>query len=133
MTIKTLVIFRDECKQRKFFDWIISHTSGFLPPHRYKGEIEITDQCIKFFGLDTQLKTESEFLIERNRIEEIYFGYDEIFNVYQTRGLGLGWAPVRIKFIEPDGQEKYAYFITGYDTWGSVNKDFYSFLMEWLS
>lgn len=133
MTINTLIIFRDEFKQRNFFDWIISHTSGFLPPHRYRGEIEVTDKFIKFIGTDTKLKTDTEFIIDKGSIEEVYFGYDETFNVYQTRGLGLSSAPVRIKFIDTDGQEKFGYFITGYDKWGSVNKDFYSFLIEWLS
>lgn len=133
MTINTLVIFHDEFKQRSFFDWIISHLSGSLPPHRYKGEIEITNTFIQFNGIDTKLNTRSEFIIEKSSIEEVYFGYDEIYNVYQTRGFGLSWAPVRIKFIDTDGQEKFGYFITGYDQLGSANKDFYNFLIEWLS
>lgn len=133
MIVSALVIFSDDFKQRNFLDWVISHISGSLPPHRYKGEIEITNAFIRFAGTDTQLKAESEFLIERDRIEEVYYGYDEIFNVYQTRGLGLSWAPVRIKFIDAHGEEKCGYFIAGYDKWGSVNKDFYNFLVEWLS
>lgn len=84
-------------------------------------------------GSDTKLNTQIEFIIEKNSIEEVYFGYDDIFNVYQTRGLGLGWSPVRITFTDSDGQEKIGYFITGHNKWGSANKDFYNFLIEWLS
>lgn len=134
MTIEnTLVIFRNEFKQRSLFDWLISHTSGALPPHRYRGEIEITDKFLQFRGVDTKLNSDSEFSILKGTIEEVYYGYDEVFNVYQTRGLGLSWAPVRIKFTDIDGQENFAYFITGYERWRSVNKDFYNFLIEWLS
>lgn len=133
MKVSALVIFSDEFQQRTFLDWLISHISGSLPPHRYKGEIEITNAFIKFAGTDTQLKTASEFLIDRDRIEQVYYGYDEIFNVFQTRGLGTGWAPVRIKFTDAGGQDKCGYFIVGYDKWGTLNKDFYNFLTEWLS
>jgi hypothetical protein len=133
MTIEVLIIFQAEFKQRSFFDWLVSHISVTLPPHRYKGDMEITDRFIKFIGIDTKLNNETEFLILKDNIEEVYHGYDETYNVFQTRGLGLSWAPVRIKFVDINGQENVAYLITGYKTWLSTNKDFYNFLIEWLS
>lgn len=133
MTIPALIIFRDEFKQRNFLDWLISHTSGSLPPHRYRGEIDVTSLSLMFTGVDIKLKTSCEFFIEKSSIEEVYFGYDEVFNVYQTRGFGLTWAPVRIKFMDTTGQERFGYFITGYNQRGTANKDFYKFLIEWLS
>ena len=133
MTIAVLIIFKDEFKQRSFYDWLVSHISGSLPPHRYIGNLELTRGFIKFTGIDTQLNAETEFLILKDSIEEVYHGYDETFNVTQTRGLGLGWAPVRIKFVDNNEKENVAYFITGYNAWRSTNQDFYNFLMDWLS
>jgi len=133
MVVNALIIFQEELKQRNFFDWIISHFSGALPPHRYAGEIDIANNLIKFCGTDTWSNTESEFIIEKYRIEEIYYGYDRVYNVFQGRGLGLVWAPVRVKFTGAGGEERYAYFITSSDAWSSTNKDFYNYLVEWLS
>jgi len=133
VTIAALIIFQDEFKQRSFFDWLVSHISGSLPPHRYKGNVELTNGFIKFIGNDTKLNIETEFLILKDNIEEVYLGYDETFNITQTRGLGLGWAPIRIKFVDNDKQENVAYIITLYSRWRTANKDFYNFLIEWLS
>jgi len=133
MTIAVLIIFKDEFKQRSFYDWLVSHISGSLPPHRYIGNLELTRGFIKFTGIDTQLNAETEFLILKDSIEEVYHGYDETFNVTQTRGLGLGWAPVRIKFVDNNEKENVAYFITGYNAWRSTNQDFYNYLIDWLS
>lgn len=83
--------------------------------------------------MDTKLNGETEFLIVKDCIEEVYHGYDKTFNVIQTRGLGLGWAPVRIRFVDNNEQENVAYFITGYNAWCSTNRDFYGYLMDWLS
>jgi len=133
MTIDALIIFQDEFKQRNFLDWLISHISGFFPPHRHKGIIEITSEFLKFTGIDTKLKTESEFFIIKDRIEEVFHGYDDTYNATETRSLGLGWAPVRIKFNDNKGQEIFVYIITGNNNyWGSTNKEFYNFLTGWL-
>ena len=133
MKINTLIIFSDEFRQRNFLDWILSHTSGSLPPHRYLGDIEISEYFIRFAGIDTKTRKPGKLVIEKSSIEEVCYGYDKVFNVFQTRGLGMAWAPVRIRFINVINEVKVAYFITGYDRLSSANKDFYNFLIEWLS
>jgi len=132
MTSTALIICRDDLERRGFLDWLRSHISGVLPPHRYKGGIEITDSYIKFTGTDTRYDTETDFFVLKKDILEVYHGYDEVFNIFQTRGLGLFWAPVRLKVREKDN-EKFIYFIIGYTYFGTANRQFYEFLVEWLS
>lgn len=129
MNFAVLIINKTDFKRRNFFDWLFSHISGSFPPHRYRGTMEITNDSLNFNGADTFLKTESEFTIYKNNIIQVYHGYDDVFSVFQTRGLGLVWAPVRLKLT--DGE--FLYIIAGYDIMGTKNKEFYDFLTEWFS
>ena len=133
LNVQALIIFQEDLQKRSFFDWISSHISGSLPPHRYIGNLELTDKCMRFAGYDSQQKCHAEFLMMKERILEVYHGYDKVYNIFQTRGLGLTWAPVRLKFTDDGDDTKVVYFITGYTILGTTNKDFYSFLREWLS
>lgn len=133
MILSALLIFQEEFEKRNFIDWMISHVSGSLPPHRYKGHVELTGRFIKFIGIDTLLNVETDILINISSITEVFHGYDDTYTIFQTRGLGLAWAPVRVKFTGDDTQEKVAYFITGYDQWETANKEFYALLVHWLS
>lgn len=133
MILSALIIFQEEFEKRNLIDWMISHVSGSLPPHRYKGHAELTGWSIKFMGIDTLLNVETDILIDRSSITEVFHGYDEIYTIFQTRGLGLTWAPVRVKYTADDLQEKAVYFITGYDHGETTNKEFYAMLVQWLS
>ena len=118
-------------QERSFWDWLVSHTSGFLPPHRYKGSLETADTCLRFEGVDTRSGEQMEFIFTKQSITEVYHGYDKVYSVFQTRSLGLNWAPVRLK-IETGAEPRWFYFITGYNRPGTLNKDFYTFLTRWL-
>ena len=133
MTSTALIICREDFERRGFLDWLVSHISLSLPPHRYRGIIEITDSYIKFTGTDTRENTDVEFFILKNTILEVYLGYDEAFNIFKTRGLGLFWAPVRLKIQEDNKREKYIYCIIGYNYFRTANREFYEFLKEWLA
>jgi hypothetical protein len=133
LKVQALIMFQEDFQKRSFFDWVVSHITGSLPPHRYAGNIEITDKCIRFIGYDTKQKCNAEFILLKERIREVFYGYDKIYNIFQTRGLGLMWAPVRLKFTDESDSAKVLYIITGYEIQGTTNKDFYLFLQEWLS
>lgn len=133
MTISALLVFEEELEKRSFLEWLASHVAGSLPPHRYLGNVELTGRFIKFIGKDTQLNAETDIFIERSSITEVYHGYDDTYNIFQGRGIGLIWAPVRIKFKDASDLEKVAYFIVGYNSWGTSDKEFYTLLVKWLS
>jgi len=90
------------------------------------------NDLLLFRGLDAVSGKNTELTIYKNKIDQVFHGYDNIYNVYQTRGFGLNWAPVRITYKDLDA-DKLIYIITGYNKPGTMNKDFYNFLVEWLS
>jgi hypothetical protein len=132
--MNALIILGNDFKRRNLFDWLWAHISGALPPHRYRGTLELKPDSLIFYGLDTYAGTDAEFRIDRRTIRQVYHGYDDIYNLFQTRGIGLSWAPVRLTVEKdfPDSVE-YVYIIAGYDQPLTSNAAFYSFLIEWLS
>lgn len=132
METSALIIFKENLKSRTILDWISSHLSGALPPHKYKGNLRISSDGLYFEGIDVKTDENAEFSIPRYSIEQIFYGYDNSYSILQTRGLGLNWAPVRIKY-NIDDEIKTVYIITEYETPGTSDKYFYEFLKEWLS
>jgi hypothetical protein len=132
MALNVLLIRTTDLKKRKLTDWIIAHVSGSLPPHRLRGKLDFTQQSLLFDGIDTYTNTPVTFEIPRESIQQVYHGYDKIFNVFQTRGLGLNWAPVRLQ-LSTDEPDNFLYLIAGYTTMGTQNKELFQFLTDWLS
>ena len=132
METRALIIFKENLKTRTILDWISSHLSGALPPHKYKGILQISSDRLYFEGIDVKTDQNAEFSIPRYSIEQVFHGYDNSYSILQTRGLGLNWAPVRIKY-NIDDDIKTVYIITGYEKPGTTDKEFYEFLKEWLS
>jgi hypothetical protein len=133
MIANVLLIFQDDFKHQSFLDWLISHVSGSLPPHRYAGKVEISGRFIRFYGTDTLINQNTDLIIRKECILEVFHGYDKVYNVFQTRGLGLNWAPVRLKFQDSDLGERYLYMLTGIEQDEITNAYLYNFLVEWLS
>jgi hypothetical protein len=133
MRVSALLIEKEDMQKRSFLDWLVSHTAGFLPPHRYKGMLDITDAFLKFEGIDSRTSEETELIFPKATITEVYHGYDKIYSIFQTRGLGLTWAPVRLKIEERPDISRWFYLIAGYDTLNTLNRDFYTYLTIWLS
>jgi hypothetical protein len=132
METSALIIFKENLKTRTILDWISSHLSGALPPHKYKGNLQISSDRLFFEGADVKTEENVEFIIPRYSIEQVFHGYDNSYSILQTRGMGFNWAPVRIKY-NMDDEIKTVYIITGYETPGTTDKEFYEFLIEWLS
>jgi hypothetical protein len=134
MEVDALLISSKDFNRRNFWDWLVSHISGVLPPHRYIGTLVLKNDSIFFAGTDTFLKEDCTFSIRKSEIEQVYHGYDEIYNIWQTRGLGLNWAPVRLKlnYSLPEFDDT-IYIISGYNRSGSLNADLFRYLTDWLS
>jgi hypothetical protein len=134
MATNALLIYNDDFIRRNFWNWVVSHISGSLPPHRYKGTIELQQDRIVFDGYDIVLKKDTQLIIKKAAIQQVYHGYDLIYNIWQTRGLGLNWAPVRLQLYNAvSDSNEFLYIIAGYNYPGALNRDLYSYLTEWLS
>ena len=132
----TYLIFKNDFKHRNWIDWIASHIILGPPPYRLKGSISIDSQGITFSGYDTYLKENVEFLIKKNEMTQLYYGYDETFSTFQTRGMGLSWAPIRIKFNSisfDDKEEDTLYLVSKFNGEFSENQELFNELKDWLS
>lgn len=123
------LIYRDDFKNRNLKDWMLSHISFAQPPHRYQGNIGLTNDSFWFNGVDTKLETAYRLDIPKTDIQSIHMGYDATFHVFQTRGLGLGWAPIRITLrsnpLNP------MYLVVDFNGFSSGNRKFLKTLKTW--
>ena len=133
MIIDALILEQTDLIKKSFFEWLFSHFSGSLPPHRYHGKIEVRDRLLTFEGTDNKTDDNVNLIINKEHITEVYYGYDDLYNIFQTRGFGSVWSPVRIKVSDDTDTEKIYYIVTGFDFLKTTNMEFYNFLKEWLS
>lgn len=128
------LIFRNDFKQRSWIDWLKTHISLNPPPYRFKGSIKLDSSGISFIGYDSYLEERSEFNIPKEKITQIYYGYDETYSTFQTRGMGLTWSPIRISFeLNFIENEKYLYLSSGFNGVCSTNENVFNQLKIWLS
>jgi hypothetical protein len=114
-----LIAFREDIENRTFSDWVIAHTSFMKPLHTYSGTIRIEENIFMFSGFAKKNEQEFQFRIFRNEVEEIYHGYDDVFAIYETRNLGLGWKPLRITYMQNEKITQ-MYLIVNY-SWGRTD------------
>ncbi len=105
------------------------------PPYRFKGSVAINDAAFTFKGYDEFSNEMVEFNIAKEDINQLYHGYDETFNTFQTRGMGLTWAPIRIRFgsSNVDKEENDLYVVCGFNGAFSKNEALFEQLKIWLS
>lgn len=125
------LIYRNDFKYRRFKDCLLSHISFAQPPHRYKGEVDLKSDTLCFEVLDTQSNLRKRIEIQKSDIKELKMGYDATFNLLQTRGLGLGWGPIRITLqsnpLNP------LYLVVGFNGFNSGNRKFLKTLKTWIN
>lgn len=107
------------------------------PPYRFKGSVLFDYKGITFQGFDTFSNENTEFTIRKGNITQLYYGYDETFSTFQTRGMGLTWAPIRItfesvKFFDED-EETELYMVSKFNCAFSDNQMLFEELKLWLS
>lgn len=125
------LIYRDDFKNRGFKDWLLSHISFAQPPHRYRGEVDLRSDILCFDVMDTQSKMWKRIEIQKLAIKELKMGYDRTFHVFQTRGLGLGWAPIRITLHSNPSNP--LYLVVDFNGFGSGNREFLLKLKAWMN
>ena len=113
-------------------DWLTAHISFMLPIHKYKGDIELTEnKMVLMYDGDEGIS--SELVIERETIKDVFLGFDEIFHTGLDRSRGLSFQPLRITFLQGD-QEDILYLIIDFNrlTRGSRNKEWFNRIGKWM-
>ncbi|MEO6347960.1 MAG: hypothetical protein ABIO60_08620 [Aquaticitalea sp.] len=104
------------------------------PPYRFQGSISFNYDGISFNGYDSQLKENVEFNIAKDEITQLYYGYDETFSTFQTRGMGMTWAPIRFTFDSTKFKnETDLYLVLEFNGISSENQNLFEELKIWLS
>lgn len=131
------LIFKKDFKNRNWLDWIKAHIMLAPPPYRFKGSVFFDYKGITFKGFDTYLKKDVKFNIRKDEINQLYYGYDKTFTLSETRGMGMGWAPIRIRFdaskFDDDEEETDLYLVIKYNGVFSENEKLFEELKLWLS
>lgn len=127
------LIFDKDFEKRTWIDWIKDHISLAPPPHRFHGKISIEHDGILFEGIDEYQNTTSGFKIKKELISQLYHGYDEMFNKFQTRGFGMSYAPVRIKIENERNGSENLYLVSNFNGVFSSNQELFEILKTWLS
>ncbi len=135
MTIEnTYLIFKNDFNHRNWIDWIKSHIMLGSPPYRFIGSVSFDYDGISFSGYDSHLKENAEFNIAKDEITQLYYGYDETFSTFQTRGMGMTWAPIRFTFDSSEiKNETELYLVTEFNGAYSENQNLFEELKIWLS
>jgi len=102
----TLMAYKEDIKNRGFWDWLKAHTSFMKPLHRYKGTIELEKERMIFNGRDA--KEDKNFVLEIpiKDVTDIYLGCDRVFRRREDRQTGIrGFVPLRITYKSQEGEE----------------------------
>lgn len=127
-----LIAFEEDIRKRSLLDWLRAHTSFMKPLHRYEGIIKLYDNGLYFQGIDKKNAGKSSMEIEifRDEIFQVYHGHDKVFSLFETRGLGLIWKPLRISYKKD--KDINLYLIINYRFGRSTNAAWFQILREWL-
>lgn len=123
-------LFEEDVKTRSWWDWLTAHTSFLLPLHRYRGKLFIMDDHLELQGRDKRTKEEVMLYISKYSLEQVHLGFDEVFSLAETRGLGLSWQPLRIRY-DASGETRTLYLIANYRISRSDNAKLFDFLKTW--
>jgi len=101
--VPAFLAFEKDIKRRSFKDWLKAHTSFMGPLRRYEGEIAFSDREIRFRGDDIKGEGQLELNIPRDRITDVYLGFDEVFKGREERAWPWN-KPLRIRFKTDKGE-----------------------------
>jgi hypothetical protein len=123
--------FEEDILSRSWLEWLTAHTSFLKPLHRYEGVLTIHANALQLTGKDKRTKDEFYLEIYKYEIGQLYLGFDETFNMSETRGFGLTWLPLRLTFAK-DEQIIKLYLIINYTFGQTDNKECFEFLKKWI-
>lgn len=130
--VPVLWIFEEDIRSRSWLEWLRAHISFEKPLHRYEGIATLYATSIILEGFDNRGKEEVNLEIYKYAIEQLYHGFDSVFSVTESRGLGLTWHPVRLTYTS-ENLIKNVYLIVNYRFGKTDNLEFFEFLKQWLS
>lgn len=114
----------DYTPEQKLMTGIISFSG---PLHNHNGFIALTDETILIEGNDEH--GNADLVISLISINEIYLGYDEVYNATSAKNAGLFWQPLRLEYLTNQNQLKKMYLIIDYNGLYTYNKKWYETLM----
>jgi hypothetical protein len=132
METPVLWAFAEDVKTRTWADWLLAHTSFLKPLHRYEGMLTIHADRLQFVGWDKRNAKEVSLEIYKYQITQLFHGFDKVFSIMETRGLGLGGWPLRVTFMQNNSEEN-LYLITNFRFGWWSNKECFEFLKMWLA
>jgi Arc/MetJ-type ribon-helix-helix transcriptional regulator len=109
-----LLAFKEEIEDITLKKWLVAHTSFMLPIHRYKGKISLHENLLIFRGFDKSSHKSQVIVVPLENIQDIHYGFDEVFQRTNDRGLGLFTKPLRITFKEK-GRKRTIFLYIGFD------------------
>ena len=128
---KALLAYKEDIENKTLTEWLSAHTSFMLPLHRYKGEIILHKDSIFFRGEDKTTGNKHALAFSLSNINEIHYGFDDIYRRNDDRGLGLLSKPLRISYKE-NNQQKTIYLWIGFNriTRTSNNRRWFEIINE---
>ena len=132
--VPALMAFAEDIRNRGFSDWLRAHTSFMKPLHRYDGELTLTEDELRFRGRDTKKKGVGfQIEITRKDVKEVFLGFDDVFRRGESRGAGMGYHPLRVRFAR-DGRIEAMYLITDFRRFSmsSANEEWEAKLKAWV-
>jgi hypothetical protein len=123
--------FSEDIRNRSFLDWVMAHTSLAQPLHKYKGLLKLDRDKICFYGTEKKTGDDFRLIIYKYEIQQLYYGFDNVFNALETRNLGFSWKPLRISFSR-EKTDFQIYLIIDYFYGRTDNEAWMEILKEWL-
>ncbi len=123
------------------FDYEMAHvTAGYKimsgltgiggPLHHHRGLVALSSSELIIEG---ESDNEDDFLsIPLTSITQLYHGYDDVYQAYSVKNVGLFWQPLRVTFYSAPNQTQTIYLIIDYYGIVTQNKKWYYALTEML-
>jgi hypothetical protein len=131
MELPVLWASEEDVQNRSWFDWLKAHASFMKPLHRFEGSLFLDQHKLILSGIDKRTTEDISIDIYKYQILQLYLGFDETFNIMETRDLGLSGFPIRLTYIQNQKEEK-LYLIANIGYGMTSNKDCYEVLKNWI-
>ncbi|MGB3773641.1 MAG: hypothetical protein WA951_00135 [Leeuwenhoekiella sp.] len=127
------LIFKNDFMSRSWLDWIVSHITLAPPPFRFTGSVYFDAEGFHFLGYDSYNEKDIKFTIPKNAFTQLYYGFDDTFNRFQTRNFGVGRKPIRFTYVsEEEDTEVQLYVIADFNGLINTNAQLFEELKHWL-
>lgn len=111
-----------EIKNMKYNERFTIRHFSFTPPlSRHSGTILLTENAIVLDG-------DENLVVPLETIEQLYYGYDDLYTAASVKNFGVFWKPLRIR----QGAKDYTYLIINYRYFNTSNEQFLTLLKDLL-